>query len=137
MTSLDPTLFEKARAALKHSYSPYSRFPVGCSLKTASGKYYTGANIENASYSVTLCAEAVAIAQMVHQGEKKIAEIFVIGNGDALCTPCGACRQRIREFAPDDTLIHIGDPNGHRATFTLGELLPHSFGPHNLEHSHD
>lgn len=137
MTSFDPTLFEKARAALSHSYSPYSHFPVGCCLKTANGKYYTGANIENASYSITLCAEAVAIAQMVHQGEKKIAEIFVIGHGDALCTPCGACRQRIREFASDDTLIHIGDAQGYRATFTLGELLPHSFGPENLEHNHD
>jgi cytidine deaminase len=137
MTSLDPTLFEKARSALKHSYSPYSHFPVSCCIKTVTGKLYTGANIENASYSVTLCAEAVAIAQMVHQGEKKIAEIFIIGPGDALCTPCGACRQRIREFASDDALIHIGNDKGHRATFTLGELLPHSFGPHNLEHLHD
>jgi cytidine deaminase len=137
MTSLDPTLFEKARSALSYSYSPYSRFPVSCCIKTTTGKYYTGANIENASYSLALCAEAVAIAHMVHQGEKKIAEIFVIGPGEALCTPCGACRQRIREFANDDTLIHIGDHNGHRATFTLGELLPHSFGPHNLEQAHD
>ncbi len=137
MTPLDPSLFKKAHSALSYSYSPYSRFPVSCCIKTASGQYYSGANVENASYSLCLCAEAVAIGHMVHEGEQKIAEIFIIGTGDALCTPCGACRQRIREFASDDALIHIGDPKGHRATFTLAELLPHSFGPHNLEQPHD
>lgn len=137
MTSLDTTLFEKARSALSHSYSPYSRFPVSCCIKTTTGKYYTGVNIENAAYPLSLCSEAVAISHMVKEGEKKISEIFIIGLGEALCTPCGACRQRIREFADDDTLIHIGDDKGHRATFTLGELLPHSFGPHNLEQAHD
>lgn len=135
MTTPDKTLFEKALAAFKRSYSPYSEFPVGCCLKTTTGKYYTGCNIENASYALTLCAEATAISHMINEGRQKIAEIFVIGNGEALCTPCGACRQRIREFANDDTLIHIGDTQGLRATFTLGALLPHSFGPHNLEPS--
>lgn len=135
MSTPDKTLFEKALAAFKRSYSPYSQFPVGCALKTTTGNYYTGCNIENASYSLTLCAEATAISHMVNENLQKIAEIFVIGNGDALCTPCGACRQRIREFANEDTLIHIGDTQGLKATFTLGDLLPHSFGPHNLEHS--
>ncbi len=135
MTTTDKILFEKALTVFKRSYSPYSKFAVGCCLKTTTGKYYTGCNIENASYSLTLCAEATAISHMVNDSLQKIAEIVVIGHGDALCTPCGACRQRIREFANDDILIHIGDTHGLRATFTLGELLPHSFGPHNLEHS--
>lgn len=134
MTTIDNTLFEKALAAFKRSYSPYSHFPVGSCLKTTTGKYYSGCNIENASYALCLCAETTAIAHMVNEGLQQIAEMVVIGNGEALCTPCGACRQRIREFAGDDALIHIGDTNGLRATFTLGELLPHSFGPHNLEH---
>ncbi len=134
MTTPDQTLFEKALAAFKRSYSPYSHFPVGACIKTTSGNYYSGCNIENASYSLTLCAEGTAISQMITEGIQHIAEILIIGSGEALCTPCGACRQRIREFANEDTRIYIADTNGHRATFTLGELLPHSFGPHNLEH---
>lgn len=134
MTTPDQPLFEKALAAFKRSYSPYSHFPVGACIKTTSGNYYSGCNIENASYSLTLCAEATAISQMITEGIQQIAEILIIANGKALCTPCGACRQRIREFANEDTRIYIADTNGHRATFTLGELLPHSFGPHNLEH---
>ena len=69
---------------------------------------------------------------MALSGERRIAEILVIGDGDALCTPCGGCRQRIREFADPSTLIHIAGPEGVRATFTLGELLPESFGPDHL-----
>jgi cytidine deaminase len=111
----------------------YSQFPVSCCIKTASGQYYSGCNVENASYGLGLCAEATAIGQMVSHGEKTITEMLVIGKGDALCTPCGACRQRIREFANDETLIHIASPDGYRASFTLGELLPHYFGPQNLE----
>ncbi len=133
MSIIDPELFTKALAAIEKSYSPYSKFPVGCALKTKSGQYYSGCNIENASYSLTQCAEASAIAQMVSAGEREIAEIFVIGDGAELCTPCGACRQRIREFASLDTPIHIGNREQHRASFTLNELLPHSFGPENLE----
>ncbi len=133
MSTFDPKLFEKALALLKHSYSPYSRFPVSCCIKTANGQYYAGCNVENASYGLALCAEANAIGQMVSHGDKVITEMLVIGKGDALCTPCGACRQRIREFANADTLIHIASPEGYRASFTLGELLPHSFGPENLE----
>ena len=78
------------------------------------------------------CAEAGAIAAMALAGGRRIAEILVVGDGDALCTPCGGCRQRIREFADASTRVHVAGPEGVRRTFTLAELLPESFGPEHL-----
>ena len=92
-----------------------------------------GCNVENAAYPEGLCAEAAAIAAMIGDGESSITEVAVIGGGDELCTPCGGCRQKLREFAGPDTQIHVCSPEGGRATFTLSDLLPHSFGPDNLE----
>lgn len=126
-------MIEKAREAMANTYSPYSHFPVGCCIRTSKNRLYSGCNVENASYSLTLCAEGSAIAQMVSNGEKVIEEVVVMGTGKALCAPCGACRQRIREFASLETPIHICGPEGLRKTMTLAELLPESFGPHNLE----
>ena len=125
-------LFEAAKAAQAKAYAPYSRFNVGAAILTPSGAIYAGCNVENAAYPQGACAEAGAISAMVHGGERRIAEILVIGDGDALVTPCGGCRQRIREFADPSTLIHIAGPEGMRAKFTLGELLPESFGPDHL-----
>lgn len=125
-------LFAAAKAAQANAYAPYSRFKVGAALRTPSGAIFSGCNVENASYPQGSCAEAGAIAAMALAGERRIAEILVIGDGDALCTPCGGCRQRIREFADPSTLIHIAGPEGARAKFTLGELLPESFGPDHL-----
>jgi cytidine deaminase len=125
-------LFAGARAAQANAYAPYSRFKVGAALRTSSGAIFAGCNVENAAYPQGSCAEAGAIAAMALAGERRIAEILVIGDGDALCTPCGGCRQRIREFANLSTLIHIAGPEGARAKFTLGELLPESFGPDHL-----
>ena len=125
-------LFEAAKAVQAKAYAPYSGFKVGAAIMTPGGKVFTGCNVENAAYPVGTCAEAGAISAMLAAGESRIAEIVVMGEGENLVTPCGGCRQRIREFAAGDTPIHIAGPEGIRRSFTLEELLPFSFGPDNL-----
>ena len=125
-------LFAAAAAIQPRAYAPYSRFKVGAALRAADGTLYGGCNVENAAYPQGWCAEASAIAAMVGAGRRRIVEALVIGAGRALCTPCGGCRQKLREFAADDLPIHICGPRGLRQTLTLGHLLPLSFGPHNL-----
>jgi cytidine deaminase len=127
------TLFDAAIAAQRHAYAPYSRFNVGAALRTPSGAIFTGCNVENAAYPEGACAETGAISAMALAGERKIEEILVIGDGEGLCTPCGGCRQRIREFASPETPIHVAGPDGLRMTTSLAELLPHSFGPGHLQ----
>ena len=131
MADLD-LLFQAARAAREKAYAPYSNFLVGAALRSESGAVFAGANVENAAYPQGCCAETSAISAMIMGGERHIAEILVIGDGEGLTTPCGGCRQRIREFAKQDTRVHVADLEGVRASFTLWELLPHSFGPENL-----
>ena len=126
-------LFRAARAAQDKAYAPYSRFRVGAALRTPSGAVFSGCNAENAAYPQGACAETGAISAMVAAGERRIAEILVTGDGEALVTPCGGCRQRIREFASPDTPVHIAGQEGVRRSFTLDELLPFSFGPDTLE----
>lgn len=126
-------LFEAAKDAMSNAYAPYSGFPVGAAVRAESGRIYSGCNVENAAYPQGWCAEQSALSAMIQAGETRIKEIAVIGGGDALCTPCGGCRQKIREFAGPDTPIHIFGPDGHRASFTLDQLLPESFGPENLK----
>ena len=125
-------LFAAAREAYGNAYAPYSRFPVGAAVLTPEGEIFAGCNVENAAYPQTTCAEAGAIAAFAAAGRRRIAEVCVVGGGAGLCTPCGGCRQRIREFAPPDAAIHVAGPEGVRASFTLAELLPESFGPENL-----
>ena len=126
------SLLEEARAVRENAYAPYSRFKVGAAVRAASGAVYRGVNVENVAYPEGTCAEAGAIAAMVAAGDRAIRAVLVFGEGAALVTPCGACRQRIREFADPECLIHIAGPEGIRARFTLEELLPASFGPANL-----
>ncbi len=125
-------LFVAAKSAQANAYAPYSRFHVGAALRSDSGAIHSGCNVENAAYPQGSCAEAGAISAMALAGGRRIAQILVVGDGDALCTPCGGCRQRIREFADSSTPVHIAGPEGVRRTFTLGELLPESFGPDHL-----
>ena len=126
-------LFSAASAAMKNAYAPYSRFPVGAAIRDETGAVHIGANVENAAYPVGNCAEASAVAAMVMAGGTRIAEIAVAGgDGGMLCTPCGACRQRIREFGTADTPVLVCGPEGLMRRFALGELLPESFGPENL-----
>lgn len=126
-------LLKAAEAAQKNAYAPYSKFKVGAALLTPNGDIFAGANVENAAYPQGQCAEASAIGAMVNSGNSEIAEILIVGDGEALCTPCGGCRQKIREFAKGDVKIHIASGGNIKATFTLDELLPHSFGPKNLK----
>jgi cytidine deaminase len=126
------SLLQAAKDAMAQAYAPYSKYQVGAAILAENGKVYSGCNIENAAYPVGNCAEASAIAAMVRDGARQIREIAVIGSGTELCTPCGGCRQRIREFASAATRIHACDASGVRHTFTCDELLPQSFGPEHL-----
>lgn len=126
-------LVEAAIAAMAKAYAPYSNFSVGAAVRGASGTVYAGCNVENAAYPEGCCAETSALSAMVMAGETRVTEVAVAGGGDKLVTPCGGCRQRLREFAADGVEIHICGPDGLRKTVTLGELLPLSFGPDNLE----
>jgi cytidine deaminase len=129
---MDQRLFAAAKGAMEQAYAPYSKFQVGAAILAENGRVYSGCNVENAAYPIGTCAEAGAIAAMVRDGARQIREIVVIATGDELCTPCGGCRQRIREFAAPETQVHVCGPQGLRHTFTRDELLPDSFGPENL-----
>ena len=124
--------FKAAKNVRKKAHVPYSKFKVGAALLTENNKIIIGCNVENAAYPQSQCAEASAVGNLVSQGYKSIKEVLVVGSGKLLCSPCGACRQRIREFASLKTTVHICNINGHLKTSTLGELLPDSFGPQNL-----
>jgi cytidine deaminase len=126
------SLLAAARQAQSQAYAPYSRCKVGAAIRTRSGTIYAGCNVENAAYPVGTCAEAAAVAAMILGGEKEIAEVLVVGDGEVAATPCGACRQILSEFAAAGTLVHAASRKGIQATFALGELLPHGFGPANL-----
>jgi|TARA_B110000977_G_C11035717_1_gene476989 cytidine deaminase len=128
----DADLVAAAISAMSHAYAPYSTFYVGAAIRDENGQIHSGANVENAAYPQGACAEVGAISAMIMAGGRKIDAIAVAGKGDVLCTPCGGCRQRIREFAEAATPIIIADDTGERARFTLKEILPHSFGPDNL-----
>ena len=125
-------MIDLARTVMARAHAPYSNFHVGAVLRGANGKLYAGCNVENAAYPVGNCAEASAIAAMVGDGETRIVEALVMGPAGELCTPCGACRQRLREFGPPELPILLADPDGIKKTVTLGELLPMSFGPSHL-----
>jgi len=125
-------MFKAAKNVRKKAHVPYSKFKVGAALLTENNKIIIGCNVENAAYPQSQCAEASAVGNLVSQGYKSIKEVLVVGSGKLLCSPCGACRQRIREFASLKTPIHMCNINGHLKTSTLGELLPDSFGPQNL-----
>ncbi|MCE2516487.1 MAG: cytidine deaminase [Alphaproteobacteria bacterium] len=130
--SKNDELMKAAMAALDHAYAPYSKFHVGAAIRDENGVIHTGVNVENAAYPQGSCAEAGAIAAMVMAGGRRITAIAVAGQGDLLCTPCGGCRQRIREFAESSTPILICGDDVIKAEFTLAELLPESFGPDHL-----
>ncbi|HKP76556.1 MAG TPA: cytidine deaminase [Longimicrobiaceae bacterium] len=129
--ALDPgtarTLLERAREARRHAYAPYSHFPVGVALLAQDGRVFTGVNVENASYGLGMCAERVAIGRAVAEGAREYAAIAVVGpEDDQPCSPCGACRQVMHEFAPDMVLV-TPDGSGWRA-WRVDDLLPGAFG---------
>lgn len=125
-------LVAAARAARAHAYAPYSRFQVGAALLDEHGGIHAGCNIENAAYPQGQCAEATAIGHLILAGGTRILAAAVVGVAEQPVTPCGGCRQRLREFAADDCPIWVADLTTVRARFTLGALLPSSFGPQHL-----
>ena len=128
----EDVLIRAARAAKKRAYAPYSNFRVGCALLAADGKVYLGANVENAAYSPSICAERVALPAAIVDGQRDLVAIAIVGDGEPLCTPCGVCRQVLFEFAPD---LHVvcANEDGVVARYVLGrDLLPDGFGPQNL-----
>jgi cytidine deaminase len=132
---LDTELLVAATTAHLRAYCPYSHYRVGVAIRTGSGSVVVGCNVENAAYPLGSCAEAGAIAAMVAAGERSIVEIVVVTDGDTPGTPCGGCRQRIREFAGPDVVVYSVGAGGAGAvvTMTVAELLPHSFGPEFLD----
>lgn len=125
-------LLEAARAARDLAYAPYSRFRVGAAILAGDGRVYAGCNVENASYPVGTCAEAGAVAAMVAGGARRILAILVVGSGPEPLAPCGACRQRIVEFAAPDAPVHLAGPDGIARTVAAADLLPSAFGARDL-----
>ena len=129
MTDLE--LIEQAKAALRHSYSPYSHFCVGAALMTADGKVFTGCNVENAAFGPSICAERTAFCKAVSEGERHFSAIAIVGSKEGVvsdfCPPCGVCRQVMSEFCQGDFRIIL--TNGNRMKiWTLDQLLPERFG---------
>lgn len=125
-------LIKEALEIKNKAYTPYSNFNVGCVVKTKTGKIYKGVNIENASYSPTLCAERNALSTAITDGERDFAYIVVTGDSE-YTYPCGVCRQFIREFADSDTKIIVAKDVENYKTYTIDDLLPYSFSKKDLE----
>ena len=118
-----------AKRAMAKAYAPYSNYPVGALIVTQDGQTFAGCNVENASYPEGNCAETAAIAAMVMAGHQRIQKIYIMSQDDQGATPCGGCRQRIREFSDNHTPVILCSPAGVQQRFPLSELLPHAFGP--------
>ncbi len=128
----DAELIAQAQQARERAYAPYSNFPVGAALLGRSGRVYTGCNVENAAYPLVTCAERTAVTKAVSEGEREFQAIAVVTDTGA--TPCGACRQILREFSgPEgDLRVLVADTDGNVRTFTIAELLPEGFTPDQL-----
>jgi len=125
-------LINKALNAREKAYVPYSNFKVGAAILSKSGNIYTGCNIESASYTPTICAERTAISKAVSEGDREIEAIAVVGDLKDFTYPCGVCRQVIREFGKDATIIIAKNEEEYKL-YKLEDLLPHSFGPEDLD----
>ncbi len=124
-------LLERATQAMQQAIAPYSSFRVGAALHTADGKIYTGHNIESSSYSLTICAERVALFKALSEGERAFEAMAIVASSGEFCPPCGACRQVLMDFAPR-LVIYLSNQHGQLKTFTLAELLPESFSSDTL-----
>lgn len=120
-------MLKKAQNALKNSYSPYSNFKVACCIQTEKEDFFCGVNVENAAYSVTICAEMAAIAQMITAGQQSIRNLVIVSGTNNICPPCGACRQCILEFSTENTQIYLCNKDEILHTANIKELLPLSF----------
>ena len=124
-------LVEESRDARTRAYAPYSNFFVGAALVTGDGRHFSGANVENASYGLSICAERVAATTAVAAGARRIEAVAVTSSAPDPTPPCGACRQFLYEFNAEMTVVSEGS-NGERKEWRLSELLPDGFGPENL-----
>lgn len=122
-----------AEQAMRHAYMPYSHFAVGACLRASNGELFSGCNVENVSYGMSLCAEAGALAAMIRGGQQRWSEVLVISSGNLLCSPCGACRQRLAEFALPDSVCHLCTLAGDYRLVSMAELFPLPFNAANLE----
>ena len=120
-------LFKIAQAAMKNAYAPYSNFRVGAAILADNDKTYCGCNTENISYPCGTCAEAGAIAAMIADGGRKIKKILIVSDGKSMITPCGACLQRIKEFADKNTEVILTDAEQNFHNYRISDLLPHAF----------
>ncbi len=120
-------LIAVAAAARQHAHTPYSQFAVGAAVVGADDRVYVGCNVENASYGLSLCAERAALAAAVAAGVKRVRAVVIVTEADPPGTPCGACRQWLREFGDDALEVVCANTAGARRRFALGELLPHPF----------
>lgn len=120
-------LIQAATQAREKSYSPYSKFAVGAAVQTASGEIFGGCNIENASYGLSMCAERNAIFNAVSAGHQDLVAIAVIGQTDGPISPCGACRQVMSEFLPQQAPVYLTNLAGHTVTTTVAAVLPGAF----------
>jgi len=127
----DEELLSQAAEAAEGSYSPYSHFRVGAAIVTGDGTIVTGANVENAAFGASICAEANAISSAIADGASEISTVAVVCLDGDLCTPCGNCRQIMREFGVEKVILRTADGTAHPVT--LESLLPMSFGPEALE----
>jgi cytidine deaminase len=125
-------LLARAWSAREHAYAPYSRFLVGAALLTEDGRVFAGANVENASYGLSICAERVAATKAVSEGSQAFRAIAVVSSADEPVSPCGACRQFLYEFSRGMAVISEGS-SGDRSRWRLEELLPDGFGPEALK----
>lgn len=123
-------LMDKAKEAAKKSYSPFSKFAVGASVVTASGKIYSGCNIENSSFGMTICAERCAIFKAVSEGDKEILAVAIYSPNEDDCYPCGACRQVMYEFQGQDEIEIITEDKGELNIKKLSDFLPYGFKIH-------
>jgi len=131
-----PTLdnmLQKAKQTRDNAYAPYSKFKVGACARAEDGTLFCGANVENASYGLTTCAEVAAISSLISSGHKRVTALLVIGPNELIISPCGRCRQFIREFVNSDTPIYLCDNETIRQITNIEKLLPYSFGPDYLK----
>lgn len=124
-------LIKEAEKARKRAYTPYSKFKVGAAILTSDGKIFTGCNIENASFGLTVCAERVAILKAISEGSSEFEAIVIVGNTNRYCSPCGACRQVIYEFGEDIKII-MSNLKGDIKIKKMRELLPEAFSKNDL-----
>ncbi len=128
-------MLQAARAARLRAYAPYSKFLVGAAVLDEMGRIHSGCNVENAAYPQGMCAEAGALSAMVLAGGTQVQAVMVVGTGASWTTPCGGCRQKLREFCAPDTPIGTANDEQAGPSYTMEQLLPESFGPKHLNPS--